>query len=79
MPQQKRPQTFKDVCAWNRQAEFFQQRLEVFFRALLTEEARLVMKRIASAVEFLGGAVVGFRLSHPLLRQAFHKGPCPAT
>ncbi len=78
MRQQKRQQMFKNVCARDRQAEFFQERLEVFFRALLTEEARLVIKRVASAVEQFGGAVVGFRLSHPLLGQPFHRGPSPA-
>ena len=77
--QQKRQQTSEDVRAWDRQAEFFQHRLEVFFRTLLTEEAGLVMKRIASPIELEGRAVIGLGLSHPLLRELFHRGPSPAT
>src|SRR3954469_13615341 len=77
--QKKSQQMGKDVCAGNRQAEFFEQRFQVFFRALLTVETNLVMKEAASALEFAGGAVVAFRFSHPLLRQLFHRGSCPAT
>src|SRR5437867_3234004 len=75
MRQEERQQILKDMRSGYRQAEFLQQRLQVFLRALLTVEAHLVMQRVASSTEFLGGAVVGFRFSHPLLRQLFHIPP----
>ena len=79
MGQQKRQQILQDVCTRNRHAEFFQQGLQIFLCALLTEEAKLVMKRIAFPTERHCGTVVGLRFSHPLLRQPFHREPCPAT
>ena len=78
MSQQMRQQTFEDVRAWYGHAVFFKQCLEVFLRALLTGIARLIMKGTAAARELLGGAVIGFGLSHPLLRELFHTAPFSA-
>jgi hypothetical protein len=79
MWRQERQQVFKDVRSRDRRTQFFQERLQVFLRTLLTMKAYLVMKRIVFPTERLGGDVVGLRFSHPLLRQPFHKELSLAT
>lgn len=52
MRQKNSLQILKDVRARDGHAKFLQQRFQVFFRALLTAEANLIMKWIASPMEF---------------------------
>jgi hypothetical protein len=59
------------------QAEFFQDRLQVFLRGLLTMKAELIVKPLVSLNDFSGEALIPLCLPHPFSCQPFHTKPCP--
>ncbi len=63
----------------DRLAEFFKQSFQVLLCRLLSVEAKLVMKRFASASNRLGESVIGFGFANPLARRSFHTRPFPSS